>query len=114
MFKAVTYLLLVASVDAVEIKNQVGADFKYVEETNPDYVSDMTTNTWNLYSKSESLDLFQKSEYMKNKYAAQKTKYAQDLKVAKDNYDDALDKLKEAKNSLKKLDVSVNDSINAK
>ena len=61
MIKALSYILLLASpgaVNGVELKSKTTLDFTYVNETNPLYVSTMSTANWNLYSKSETLDLF--------------------------------------------------------
>ena len=91
MIKA-TILLLASAVNAVELRAKL--DFNWVEETNPAYVSNMTTAKWSIYSKSETLDLFQKEEYLKNKYQAEKKNYTLALKKAQDDYDDSLKKLK--------------------
>ena len=73
--KAIAIALLFATpqADGVELRTRVNTagTFVAVKETIPAYVSTMTTAKWALYDKSETLEKYQKSEYLKNKYKAQ-------------------------------------------
>ena len=40
---------------------------KEIKQTNPDFASTMTLNHWKLYNSDETLDMYQKAEYMVHK-----------------------------------------------
>ena len=76
---------------------------------NLEYISSMTTNQWDLYSQEESLDMYQKAEYLFNQAKAREAKLKNDVGDAEAELKQTQKDLDHAENTLSKLSVDDDD-----
>ncbi len=82
----------------------VANGFEDVEESNPAWISTMTISEWNLYSADETLDMYQKADYLVNKLIDEKEQIEGYVREAVDDLELAVELLDETNNQVQKLD----------
>ena len=76
---------------------------------NLDFVSEMTTNEWDLYTAKETLDFYSKAEYLFNEATAREKKLRSDVDDSEALLSTTQKALDDAQNKASKLQVDNSD-----